>query len=230
MSQPIRRVPVVRTIREQIVNHLRTEILSGGYGEGSALREQYLAKRYGVSRGPIRDALLQLTKEGLLVAEPNRGVRVKKRASKETRALFVTLRQQIEMHALRRIFPKITDADVAEWETHLEQYKTVCERADIPNILECDMNFHRSILERVGDDSLIAVWLPLITRLLLPHHYSQANYLTEGNDAPQSLTALQAKKLLKRGMESHEEHCAIVTAIKKRQLEQAIAALEKNIL
>ncbi|MDR2676089.1 MAG: GntR family transcriptional regulator [Opitutaceae bacterium] len=222
-------IPVVRTIREQIVNHLRTEILSGGYGEGSALREQHLAKRYGVSRGPIRDALLQLTKEGLLMAEPNRGVRVKKRASKETRALFVTLRKQIETHALRRIFPDITDADVTEWETHLEQYKTVCERADIPHVLERDMEFHRSILERVGDDSLIAVWLPLITRLLLPHHNPQAGSLEETGGDLQSLTALQAKKLLKRGMESYEEHCAIVTAIKKRQLKQAVAALEKNI-
>ena len=72
------KVPTVhRTIREQVAAHLRYAVLSGELGEGEALREQPLARHFGVSRGPVRDALLQLTQEGLLVAEQNCGVRVR---------------------------------------------------------------------------------------------------------------------------------------------------------
>ena len=63
--------PVYRTIREQVANEIRADVLSGRLSAGTDLREQTLAEKYGVSRGPIRDALLQLTQEGLLEAKPN---------------------------------------------------------------------------------------------------------------------------------------------------------------
>ena len=69
MSSP----PVFRTIREQIADRIRADVIAGRLAEGTNLREQALAKQYGVSRAPIRDALLQLTQEGLLIAKPNCG-------------------------------------------------------------------------------------------------------------------------------------------------------------
>ena len=67
---------VYRTIREQIADRIRADVLSGRIEPGTSLREVLLAKKYGVSRAPIRDALLQLSQEGLLVAKPNCGVKV----------------------------------------------------------------------------------------------------------------------------------------------------------
>ena len=68
--------PVYRTMREQIADRIRSDVLSGRIESGTSLREIPLAKQYGVSRAPVRDALLQLTQEGLLEAKPNCGVRV----------------------------------------------------------------------------------------------------------------------------------------------------------
>ena len=95
------KVPTVhRTIREQVAAHLRYAVLSGELGEGEALREQTLARHFGVSRGPVRDALLQLTQEGLLVAEQNCGVRVR-RPDPAIRSLVVGMRRKIENFALK---------------------------------------------------------------------------------------------------------------------------------
>ena len=96
--------PVFRTIREQIADRIRAEVISGRLAEGTSLREQALAKQYGVSRAPIRDALLQLTQEGLLVAKPNCGVRVGSPSSEEIQPLVVELRRKIEVFALRKVF------------------------------------------------------------------------------------------------------------------------------
>ena len=67
-----------------------------------------LAERFGVSRGPIRDALLQLTQEGALVYVPNRGVRVGTPTPDEIRDLLVVLRRRIETSALEQIFDRLT--------------------------------------------------------------------------------------------------------------------------
>jgi DNA-binding GntR family transcriptional regulator len=65
---------LIRSTREQITDRLREDIFSGRLAEGERLQEAKLAERFGVSRGPIREALAQLTQEGLLEAKPNRGV------------------------------------------------------------------------------------------------------------------------------------------------------------
>ena len=78
---------------EQIASRIRTQVIANTIPEGTSLREQALAEEYGVSRAPIRDALLQLTAEGLLVAKPNCGVRVGPRIHQELQPLVVDLRR-----------------------------------------------------------------------------------------------------------------------------------------
>jgi DNA-binding GntR family transcriptional regulator len=63
-------------VRDQIAERLRNEILADTIPSNEPLREVALAERFGTSRGPIRDVLLELTKEGALVYKPNAGVRV----------------------------------------------------------------------------------------------------------------------------------------------------------
>ena len=55
---------ITRTIREQVTNQIRDEVVAGNLPAGHPLREGELAERFGVSRGPIRDAFLQLSQEG----------------------------------------------------------------------------------------------------------------------------------------------------------------------
>ena len=104
---------MVRTIREQVVDRLRADVMSGRIGAGESLRETQLAERFGTSRGPIRDALLQLTQEGLLVSRPNCGVRVGCPPDGALSPLLFELRHKLEVHALGRIMDELDDADDA---------------------------------------------------------------------------------------------------------------------
>lgn len=202
MSSPV----VYRTIREQIVEQLRNEVLSGEIAEGESLREQKLAARFGVSRGPIRDALLQLTQEGLLSAEPNRGVRVSGGPSLAIQPLVVETRRRIERFALEAIFDGVTADDLRSLDEVLARFKTACERGDMKEVVERDLALHRWIVERAGDADLTAMWLQVIVRMRL--RYTRHKSL----------------------MDSYREHKRVVDAVRKRDRAAAIAALEANIV
>ena len=202
MSSPV----VYRTIREQIVEQLRNEVLSGEIAEGESLREQKLATRFGVSRGPIRDALLQLTQEGLLSAEPNRGVRVSGGPSLAIQPLVVETRRRIERFALETIFDALTAEDLRSLDEVLARFKTACERGDMKEVVERDLALHRWIVERVGDADLTAMWLQVIVRMRL--RYTRHKSL----------------------MDSYREHKRVVDAVRKRDRAGALAALEANIV
>lgn len=196
---------VYRTIREQIVEQLRKEVLSGQLAEGDPLREEPLARRFGVSRGPIRDALLQLTQEGLLVSRPNCGVKVGPAPDTALQPLVVELRRRIETFALGRVCATLTDADLAELDVLLEHFRAACQRGVMAEVVEHDMAFHRWIVEHGGGADLFAVWLPILLRMRL--RYTRHRSL----------------------LESYREHKAVVDALRRKEPEAARQALEANI-
>src|SRR5262245_47109712 len=127
--------PVFHTISEQIVQQLRHDVLSGRLAEGQHLHEVKLAERFGVSRGPVRDALLHLTKEGILVCKPNCGVEVSGPPSERVRPLVVSTRRQIETFALNLAFDQATPDDVREWERILGRLEDACAEDDISQVV-----------------------------------------------------------------------------------------------
>jgi len=67
------RTPVVRTLPEQIADDLSEAIARGDFSGGERLLEQAISERYGVSRGPVREALRMLSQRGLAILYPRRG-------------------------------------------------------------------------------------------------------------------------------------------------------------
>ncbi len=196
---------VYRTIREQIADHIRSDVLSGQLPQGSALREEALAKRFGVSRGPIRDALLQLTQEGLLASKPNCGVTVSRSPSEWTRPLVVDVRRKVETFALERIFDRIDEEALARLQQAVDELRAACEAGDTSAVAAHDVEFHRTIIELAGEEELVAIWLPVVSRMML--HYRRHD----------------------DWMDSYAEHAAIVDAIRRKDLPAATAALQENI-
>ncbi|GAB4563536.1 MAG: GntR family transcriptional regulator [Anaerolineae bacterium] len=197
--------PIFYTIPEQIAARLRHDILSGKLEPNQPLREKEIADRFGVSRGPVREAFRQLTQEGLLIAEPNKGVRVAAQPSASVRPLLVELRKTIECYVLSDIFDHITKEDIAQWEEILERLREACERGDTALMVERDLEFHSAIMRSHDEKDLFAIWQPIALRMLI--HYHRHGDL----------------------MESYREHMAILEAIKRGDKQGALEALKHNI-
>jgi GntR family transcriptional regulator, rspAB operon transcriptional repressor len=194
---------IYRTMSEQISHQLRDEILSGRLAEGEPLQGERLAKRFGVSRGPIRDALLKLTHEGLVVSEPNVGVRVASGPSQAMRPLVLKVRREIETFAFSLIFDQISDDDIRQWGEVIERIRSACEQGDRVSLVGHDTTFHRMIIERTGDRDLLAMWQPFAVRMMLRYSGHRGINL----------------------MEIYADHRAIFEAISARDKKTAIKAL-----
>jgi DNA-binding GntR family transcriptional regulator len=197
---------VCRRLRDQITDRLRSEILSGELAEGASVREIPLAERFKVSRGPIRDAILQLTSEGLLKARPNCGARVAPVWDEITRPVMVHVRWEIERFALKELIRSgVVDRDLTPFRENLQRFEVACRNNDFPTVVRLDMEFHRLIVRESGQPGLESVWLPIMGAMRLP--YSRHKTL----------------------MESYSEHEKIVSAVERRTIKAGIAALKANI-
>jgi DNA-binding GntR family transcriptional regulator len=205
-QQAVKRKPIFRTIREQIADTLRDEVLSGQLAPGEHLLETELASRFGVSRGPVRDALLQLTQERMLIYRPNCGVEVATGPSETIRALVVPVRRMVEGYALRLAAARADQAAIARWKQILEQLRLAGEAGDLSAVVAHDMAFHRWIIETAGEPDLLAIWLPIITRMRLG--YSRHRDLRD----------------------VYPEHVKIFEPFRKGKIEAAVQALEANIV
>src|SRR4029079_13437814 len=102
-------------VQQQLTNALRGAILSGRYPSGSRLPQVEVAEAFGVSPVPLREALVALGREGLVVRRPRRGWYVVRLEESDIREIY-ELRSLLEEKALRDAFPRLTDEDKATLE------------------------------------------------------------------------------------------------------------------
>ena len=201
---------LVFSLREQIVDQLRNDLLCGRFAEGERLSENQLVERFGVSRTPIREALQQLTQEGLLEGRPNLGVKVASRPPDAIRELVVPIRRSVEIFALRSFFHEINEADFVNWNEILQKLRAACVSSDFIAIGEQDIAFHRSIVRRAKQRDVEAIWMTLIARVR--SHFWQTQ-----------------RKRYSEPIEVYHEHENIVAVFRTGDLESSVKALEVNI-
>ena len=195
----------VQTIRDQIADQLRADLISGLLRPGERIREEDMATRFGVSRGPVRDVLIQLTKEGLLVGQRNAGVVVNDAPTGEMQALLMDLRKRIETHAIETVCGKLTQEDVTHLDNLLSEFGAALSQENWSLSTQIDIQFHEYFVELAGGQDLINVWKPIILRMRMNYKHK-----TDPEQIPL-------------------EHKAILDALALDNLEQATTALHANI-
>ena len=190
---------------ESLLARLRHEILRGGVEPGVPLRQDEIAARHGVSKIPVREALLQLVAEGLVVLQPNRGFAVSQLQPQEAEEIL-EIRAVLECQAVRIAMPNITDADIARAARILDQSE---KTSALDRWSDLNWEFH-AVLYRPAKRTRL---LGLIRQVSNPTDryirvlISNANY---------------------RGR-AEREHRAILSACEVRNPEAAAALLDQHI-
>ena len=120
---------------------LRQRILDGDFPAGHQLRQDALAEEFGVSRIPIREALVQLEAEGLVRIVPHRGAVVSELSVEEIEELF-ELRALIEPRLLSRSASHLTDEDFAALDRILAEYSAELRARHVARWGELNTEFH----------------------------------------------------------------------------------------
>lgn len=146
-----------RMLWQEVVGPLRRAILSGRIAPGERLVEADLAEQMGVSRGPVREALEQLEREGLVETTPT-GRTVVRGITEQDVLDLLTLRQMLESAALRAAAARVSPEDVTLWRSLLAARESA--RGDDPTAraAESDAQFHSHIFTVAGNRPLRRAW------------------------------------------------------------------------
>ncbi|MFQ6371904.1 GntR family transcriptional regulator [Shewanella sp. YIC-542] len=197
------------TLVEQILVQIQTSIIKGELPAGSKINEQALAEKYGISRGPTREALQQLERQRLVVRIPHVGARVAALTVDELNDLY-ELRSTLEVMACQLAARRITDAQLNELWQLLERQEAALAQGDSYFQQEGDVDFHYQIIRASGNRHLQETLIGGLYHLLRMYRYQCTNH------SPRPVRAIA-------------EHRRIVEAIAQRDAELAGLLMQRHI-
>lgn len=191
----------------QVYNQLREAILRNEYAPGTVLVERKLSDVYNVSRSPVRYALRQLVREGLLAEEPGKGIVVPAYTLEDILGVYDLL-EVLQIYALQ-VSLKNYDAAADKTLTQImEETKKANQGGDLIERMDWDVKFHNFIIHYVHNR-----WLDKMFELLL--NQKRRFDVTSFED-------------LEHGRETTLQHERIYEAIIARDLDAAISAEKEH--
>jgi DNA-binding GntR family transcriptional regulator len=153
-------------LSDTVVDRLREAILRGLFPPGDRLREEQLAEALGVSRGPIRNALLQLEREGMVVRRPNRGAMVAQLSQADLEEVY-SLRVAIEPVACAWATRNAVPADLDEMQAIIDSYSKLTTKVTVQQAADADLGFHDVIYAAARNRRLLRLWQDLRPQVYL---------------------------------------------------------------
>ena len=157
------------TLSKRVAEVLRKRILSGDLTQGERINEVRLAAELQTSRGPIREALKQLSAEGLLKDEPRRGAFVKILSAKDAAEIY-ELRTALELQAARMVIASGNPEAAELLAAAAKKVESAASRNDPEDAARRDLEFHTALCRLSGNGRILALLetnAALLQRLLL---------------------------------------------------------------
>jgi DNA-binding GntR family transcriptional regulator len=154
----------VKSLKEQVYDYLRQQLRSGEILPGSAINLDETSRKLGVSRTPLRDALLQLESEGFVTIYPRRGVIVNVLSVQDIKNYYQII-GALESTAVLQAFDKLGEDEIQTMEKIIEGMKTAIESDDFDLYYEKNLALHDVYLASCGNENLVRIVRTLKRRL-----------------------------------------------------------------
>lgn len=188
---------------------IRTDILKGRLAANERLKVADLAKRYGTSTNPVREALQQLRGEGFVLILPNRGARVRSIDEDFVRDIY-EIAALIEPHLVRWFIGVVSDNEIAQLEGIQQQIEELDFRDEEAHS-DLDTRFHSLMYDRHYNRHAVDMWW---------RHRQILGLINVSTGLPVSLT--RRRKVM-------EEHRALMDCIKSQRVEDAARVIATHV-
>ena len=205
MVYPLRRE---EHLRSQAIEQMRDAIVTGVLTPGSMHSEQSIADQMGISRTPVREALLQLATEGLVAFVPHRGVRIRQ-LDPDHLASVLQFRAALESYCAAALAARPRAEILEQLEAQLERQRHINVANDRLRWVAANIEFHRTIIDSLGN--------PLVSEAFptLAAHTMRIGYRMISRH--------------ERMQESIDEHVAVVAAIRRGDVNEARRLAEEHL-
>jgi DNA-binding GntR family transcriptional regulator len=201
--------PVRRTLAEELRLQLADDIVRGALTPGAALDETELARRFRVSRTPVREAIRQLAASGLIEVRAHRGAVVARPSEQRLIGMFEAM-AELEALCAGLAAERMTGAERRVLETAHEEMRTLIHLGDPQRFHELNEAFHGAIYAGAHNGYLAELTLATRARV---QPFRRAQFRNLGRLA-----------------KSHVEHGEVVTAILRGDRDRAAAAMRAHIM
>lgn len=217
LSQKLQSVDNLATEKEGTKSASLTEqlidlIVKGEYPAGCKISEADVAKRFGVSRGPLREAMMRVEALGLVERIPHVGARVVE-LSQEKLIDIYAVREALEGMAARLACLHISDEEILALEKLLETHQQHIEEVDGESYFhqQGDFDFHYRIIKASRNSKLISLLCGELYHLLRMYRY-------------------QSQRSHSRPQQALQEHFHLLNALKERDGELAELLMRRHIM
>lgn len=196
------------SLKEMALSIIKEAVLSKKLEPEKMYTEAALTNEMGISRTPVREALIHLASRGMIVYYPRKGFKIRCMTEKDVRDLF-ELRLALELTVIRHIVPDLTEESLAEIEKVWNRYVEVVQTGDPLELIHANRNFHICLAQ-------------------LTENFYLINALDEIRDLT-DLAGVRSLEVDSRTLEATEEHRRIFVELKQHSLEGALRQMEVHI-
>ena len=156
MIEPLHKINKPESLAKIAYDALRYSILSFKLKQSTVYNEMSISQELGLSRTPVREALLRLSSEGLITFLPRKGFIVTSYTQKEVEEIF-ELRLILESVVIKKIVSKISQKNIEKLREYIELQRQAAAKNDYHSFMLSDRAFHKTFFELAGNFKLTEI-------------------------------------------------------------------------